>query len=351
MRVLSGLDALAPLDPGGGAVGTVGVFDGVHRGHRQLLYELTVWAGEVGRTAFAVTFDRHPVEVLRGEEVPLIQPLSERLVELGRHGVESIAVLDFAEIRELTAREFLEDVLKARLGCGRFLLGFDSRLGRDRADAHRLPAIGEACGVEVRVASPVLDRDGRKIGSSAIREAVREGDLDRAANLLGHPYKIRGTVERGAGRGKGLGTATANLGVAGRVLPPDGVYLVRVFWRGRTAGAVRGTSYLIATGAEARPGQVRSGSVRPGKAHWRTSRQCHPPVRPASGYLSATSSVTTTPNRPTPSMSAAESSMAVKIWPPASGWRAIDSVAELPMLAMPRAAPITTSPAPMAAPR
>jgi len=238
MRVLSGLDALAPLDPGGGAVGTVGVFDGVHRGHRQLLYELTVWAGEVGRTAFAVTFDRHPVEVLRGEEVPLIQPLSERLVELGRHGVESIAVLDFAEIRELTAREFLEDVLKARLGCGRFLLGFDSRLGRDRADAHRLPAIGEACGVEVRVASPVLDRDGRKIGSSAIREAVREGDLDRAANLLGHPYKIRGTVERGAGRGKGLGTATANLGVAGRVLPPDGVYLVRVFWRGRTAGAV-----------------------------------------------------------------------------------------------------------------
>ncbi len=251
MKVTHGLAALEPLDRG---VGTVGVFDGVHRGHRQLLYELTVWARSVGGTPFAVTFDRHPIEVLRGETVPLILPLPERLEELGRHGVQNTAVLGFEEIRSLDAAAFLNDVLRARLACGRFLLGFDSRLGCDRADARALPEIASARGVEVRIASPVLDREGQKIGSSAIRAALRAGDLERAANLLGRPYAIRGVVERGAGRGTKLGTATANLPVAGRALPPDGVYLVRVFWRDKTAGAVAnlGVQPTFGTGNERR---------------------------------------------------------------------------------------------------
>jgi riboflavin kinase/FMN adenylyltransferase len=232
---------LARIRPGDlrDPVATIGVFDGVHRGHRQLLYELAVWARAAGGESCVLTFDRHPLEVLRGEKVPALLTLENRLLEFERHGVDAAIVLDFAAIRPLDPREFLEQVLLRKLGCRRLLLGFDSRIGRDRSgDPTRVREIGRDLGIEVRVASPVLDKDGRKIGSSAIRDAIRRGDLDRAANLLGRPMTLRGPVVRGAGRGRKLGIPTANLDVKDQLLPPDGVYLVRVFRGGDTAPAV-----------------------------------------------------------------------------------------------------------------
>lgn len=218
-------------------VATIGVFDGVHRGHRQLLYELGVWARATGGESSVLTFARHPLEVLRGEKIPLLLTLENRLLEFERHGVDAAIVLDFAAIRPLGPKEFLEQVLLGRLGCRRLLLGFDSRIGKDRAgDAAAVRDAGRALGIEVRVASAVLDKDGRKIGSSAIREAIRKGELDRAANLLGRPMTLRGPVVRGAGRGRTLGVPTANVDVGDQILPPDGVYLVRVF-RGRETAA------------------------------------------------------------------------------------------------------------------
>jgi len=218
---------------------TVGVFDGVHRGHRQLLYELEVWARSVGGEGVVLTFDRHPLTVLRGEEIPPLLTLGNKLLEFERHGVDTAVVMDFAAIRDLGPREFLEEVIVGRLGCRRLLLGFDSRIGRGRAgDAGVVRKAGEALGIEVRVASAVLDKDGAKIGSSAIRTAIRGGDLERAANLLGRPYVLRGPVVHGAGRGSRLLVPTANVDVGGQVLPPDGVYLVRVFRGGQTAAGV-----------------------------------------------------------------------------------------------------------------
>jgi riboflavin kinase/FMN adenylyltransferase len=220
-------------------VATIGVFDGVHRGHRQILYELAVWAKATAGESCVLTFDRHPLEILRGERVPPILTLENRLVEFERHGVDAALVLDFTSVRGLSPREFLERILLAKLGCRHLLLGFDSRIGKDRSgDAASVREIGREVGVEVRVASAVLDKDGKKIGSSAIREAIRKGDLDRAANLLGRPLTLRCRVVRGAGRGRELGVPTANLDTGEQVLPPDGVYLVRAFRGGETAPAV-----------------------------------------------------------------------------------------------------------------
>lgn len=217
----------------------VGVFDGVHRGHRQLLYELCVWARSVSGTPFVITFDRHPLEVLKGIPVPEILTLENRLLELERHGVEAVLLLDFAAVKDLPAEAFLREVLLDRIGCQRLLLGFDSHIGKGRdGTPATLPDIGASLGIEVRIASRVVDKDGLKIGSRVVRQAIQAGDLKLAANVLGRPVTLRGHVIRGAGRGRGLGTATANLDVGSQVLPPDGVYLVRVFRGAETAPGV-----------------------------------------------------------------------------------------------------------------
>ena len=236
MRRIEGLEGAPALrDP----VCAVGVFDGVHRGHRQLLYELHLWASSVEGDACVVTFSNHPLQVLRGIEVPPILSIENRLLEFERHSIEAAVVLDFAAVKDLGAEQFLQTVLLEGLGCRRLLLGFDSHLGRNREGGpDNLPAMGKALGIEVRIASPVLDKSGAKIGSSAIRNAIRVGDLAAAANMLGRPVALRGHVVHGDGRGTGIGVATANLDVGGQVLPPDGVYLVRVFHDGRTAPAV-----------------------------------------------------------------------------------------------------------------
>jgi len=235
---------------------TVGMFDGVHRGHRQLIYELEVWARAVEGNSCILTFDRHPLEVLKGVAVPLILDHESKLVEFERHGVDAVVTLAFAAVKDLPPDRFLRE-LRDRLGCRHFLLGFDSGIGRGRAGtAQTLPAIGAELGVEVRVASPVHDKDGLKIGSSAIRAAILEGDLERAANLLGRPFAVRGKVVPGAGRGRDLGAATANLDVAGQLLPPDGVYVVRVFHGSRTAPALANLGVRPTFGGGARTLEV-----------------------------------------------------------------------------------------------
>jgi len=196
--------------------------------------------GEIGRASSHVYDHAAKLHlILRQDGIARCQRLENKLLEFERHGVDAAIVLDFASVRDLDPRGFLEQVLLGRLGCRRLLLGFDSRIGRDRAgDASAVREAGKALGIEVRVASAVLDKEGAKIGSSAIRAAIRSGDLDRAANLLGRPFVLRGPVVRGAGRGSRLLVPTANVDVGGQLLPPDGVYLVRVFRGADTAPGV-----------------------------------------------------------------------------------------------------------------
>jgi len=229
----SGADALR--DP----VCTVGVFDGVHRGHRQVFYELRAWADAVRGETCVLTFSRHPIEVLRNTTIPLLMSNEQRLNEFSRHGMDAALVLEFGLVKDLSPEQFLTTVIRDGLGCRRMLLGFDSHIGRDRAgDSTTLPGLGASLGIEVRVASRVLDQAGQKVGSSAIRKAIASGNLESASAMLGHPVTVRAEVRHGAGRGRDLGAATANLSVDHLVVPPDGVYLVRVFHGGETAAAI-----------------------------------------------------------------------------------------------------------------
>ncbi len=218
---------------------TVGVFDGVHRGHREVFYELRAWADAIGGETCVLTFSRHPLEVLRGVPLPLLMSNEQRLNEFSRHGMDAALVLEFGLVKDLSPEEFLTTVIRDGLGCRRLLLGFDSHIGKDRAgDSTTLPALGASLGIEVRVASRVLDQAGQKVGSSVIRKAIASGNLESASAMLGHPVTVLGKVQHGAGRGAEVGVATANLAVDELALPPNGVYLVRVFRGGETAPAI-----------------------------------------------------------------------------------------------------------------
>jgi len=225
---LRGLESIPDPRLAGCAV-TWGVFDGVHRGHRHVLDALVAWARERRSPSVAVTFDRHPAEVLRGVDVPLVCPLEERLARMGESGVDATLVLSFTRaFSENTAEAFVAELVVGRIGAKAILLGHDSHFGRNRAgDFDLLAALGRRLGVEVRACEPLL-HSGRPLSSSLVREAVAAGRLDEAAAMLGRPFSLHGVVVAGDGRGRTIGVPTANLELRHKVRPPRGVYAVRV---------------------------------------------------------------------------------------------------------------------------
>ena len=211
MEILPGLDALP--DPRlRSPVVTWGVFDGVHAGHRRVLETLIGWARAEGVSAVVVTFDRHPVEVLRGVSVPLISPLAERLRLLGEKGVDAVLVLNFTkEFARTTADAFIRDVIAGGLRARGVVLGHDSRFGRDRAgDLSTLEALSRDLGLAVKRCDPELF-EGRPVSSSLIRELIFAGRLSDARRLLGRPPSVIGTVVRGDRRGASIGIPTASV--------------------------------------------------------------------------------------------------------------------------------------------
>ncbi len=216
-----------------GTVCTVGTFDGVHRGHQLVLTRLAERGRALGLPAVLVTFDPHPLEVVNPAAAPPLLTVGDEKTEvLAESPVDYVVVIPFTPtLARYEAADFVDAVLRDRLGVRHLLVGYDHGLGRARSgDAVTLQALGAARGFGVEVVGAVEGSDGRPISSTTIRRAVAGGDLARAADGLGRPYSASGTVVRGEGRGRALGFPTLNLTAPSprKLLPPEGVYAVRV---------------------------------------------------------------------------------------------------------------------------
>lgn len=214
----------------GAAVASIGNFDGVHCGHRQILGAVAAEARERGLRAVAVTFEPHPEEFLRAERAPKrITPNGERLALLAETGIDAVLVLNFdAALAGLSARQFVEEVLVGGLKARGLHEGANFRFGhRAQAGVAELAAFGREFGFGLTVHEPVHVR-GMEVSSSAVREFVARGDLKRARWMLGRPFVVRSTPVRDRGVGSRLVVPTVNLAAYDGLLPAAGVYVSRL---------------------------------------------------------------------------------------------------------------------------
>ncbi len=237
---MSGRPPLPPL-PRGSTV-TVGSFDGVHLGHQAVLREIARRAGAAGRASVLVTFEPHPLEVVNPQAAPpLLTTGPERREILAQTPLDYVYFLRFdRRLAGLRPEEFVRGVLLERCGMRELVIGHDHGFGRGRSgDVETLRRLGVEDGFEVDVVEAV-DVGDQHVSSSRIRRAVAGGDLDTAARMLGRPYSVSGRVGQGERRGRLLGVPTINLAEVPpqKLLPPDGVYAVRVEWRGGRAGGM-----------------------------------------------------------------------------------------------------------------
>jgi len=224
-----------------GAVVTVGTFDGLHRGHQRVLAEVVDLARKGALTSVLVTFDPHPLEIVNPAACPKLLTLPDEKQELlAGTGLDRVVLLPFTrEVAQQSPEEFIRG-LRAEYALRQLVLGYDHAFGRGRSgDEALVRRLGTAEGFEVAVVGAVRE-DGQPISSTLIRAAVAHGDLAGAARWLGRPYGLLGRVVPGAGRGRTIGVPTMNLAPpdARKLLPPDGVYAVWVWWRGTRYGGM-----------------------------------------------------------------------------------------------------------------
>ncbi len=238
MRRIDGFGALSPAAFTHPAV-SIGVFDGVHRGHRHVLECLRSLADRLGGEAVVITFDTHPRAVLEGAPPKPLLSLHHRLVLLERLGVDATVVLPFDErTRDMPYDRFVTDVLVKGMGVRGLLLGYNTNFGKGGLGTIRtVEPLAAAHGFVVAEAPPVSVH-GLPISATRIREAIESGRLSDAEDLLGRPHALLGTVVHGDGRGRMLGFPTANLDLEGELLPPPGVYQVVATVRGQRCAAV-----------------------------------------------------------------------------------------------------------------
>ena len=226
---------------GRGSVVTVGTFDGVHLGHRKVLDEIALRARRAGRRSLLVTFDPHPLEVVNPQAAPSLLTLAdERREFLAQCELDVVVFLSFTEeLSHFTPEAFVRLLLE-RFDMRELVIGYDHGFGRGRTgDVALLKSLGSELGFAVDVVDQV-EIGGRPVSSTLVRRAVAGGDLETAGQLLGRPYSLSATVVRGARRGRGLGYPTINLALPDerKLLPPDGVYAVRVEWGEGSAGGM-----------------------------------------------------------------------------------------------------------------
>ena len=240
IALYNGLDQVPPeIRP---AVVSIGVFDGVHRGHQALMRMVIEKAGELDATPVVVTFSRHPLAVIApGSEPPLITTLGQRARVMGEVGIKALIVLEFDDaMRHMSPEEFVRAVLVDGLACAHVVVGANFRFGHQQAGTiETLSDLGAKFGFGVTIFALQLDRGDEVVSSSLIRKHIAEGDMEQVAEELDRPYVLEGTVEHGSARGHDLGFPTANLAVHDHmILPKLGVYAGWMRWKGERYPAV-----------------------------------------------------------------------------------------------------------------
>jgi riboflavin kinase/FMN adenylyltransferase len=248
---------MSPEGCRGGAV-TIGNFDGVHRGHAALLAEVRARASAVRGPEVALTFDPHPIQILRPDQAPAVLTTTEDrgqlLHELGADWVMFLRATP--SLLGLSAADFFEQVVRQRLAARWLVEGVNFGFGHGReGNVETLARLCETAGVGLTVVPPV-QVDGAEASSSRIREALLSGDVSEAARLLGRPYRLRGTVSRGQRRGATLGFPTANLEGVQTLVPADGVYAARTELDGQSWAAAVNVGPNPTFGEDARKVEV-----------------------------------------------------------------------------------------------
>jgi riboflavin kinase/FMN adenylyltransferase len=227
MRLYRKLMELPP--PSVERVVTVGVFDGLHLGHEAILHATKSEADATSRSSLVLSFEPTPKEFFAPTHPPpRLTRFRERFERLDELGIDELLCPSFGAIRELAADAFIDDLLVSRLRAKHVVVGDDFRFGAGRGGTLAdLRAAGARHGFGVTVVPPVFWR-GQRVSSTAIRQALKQGELDVARGMLGRDYSISGRVVRGLGLGRKLGFPTANVNLKRRQAPVDGIFAARV---------------------------------------------------------------------------------------------------------------------------
>ncbi len=213
----------------------LGNFDGVHLGHQRILKRLREVAETIHGEALVVTFEPHPLKVLRPDRCPpLLTPLQTKIALIEQAGIEKILCLEFTKkFSELSPLEFVRNILVEKVKARRVIIGYNYHFGKGKkGNAETLKEICRTFQIEVEVVE-ALTIDKTPVSSSAIRELIQQGDVEKASQLLGRNYGIIGKVVEGSKRGHALGFPTANLRISDELYPKIGVYAVEIIWNKR----------------------------------------------------------------------------------------------------------------------
>lgn len=218
--------------PNGRFAATIGFFDGVHLGHHHVISQLQQLAHQHGLCTMAITFDTHPRQVIQPEWNPqLLTSLEEKADLLQQTGIDQLVVLRFDKtMAQLSAHDFMQQVLQQQLHVDLLLTGYDNRFGHDRTEGfEQYAAYGRELDMEVCLGTP-FELQGRRVCSSLVRQLLQEGRLNEANACLGRPYRLSGVVKHGHQIGRTLGFPTANLQLSSPdlLVPATGVYAVRL---------------------------------------------------------------------------------------------------------------------------
>ena len=226
------------------SVATVGIFDGVHLGHKRVLELVVGAARKRGLNSLVLTFHPHPQKVLTGNDIPLIVPLKERFRLLEEEGIETVVCYTFdLEFANISAEDFVKEILVQNLGIKRIFASSDFRFGHDRRGGFKLlEKMGRIYDFETNLVEPETI-EGEIVSSTAIRGLLETGSVKKAARFLGRLFSIEGRVVEGDRRGKELGFPTANLDTEWELFPKGGVYVTWAYLGERKLKSITNIGY------------------------------------------------------------------------------------------------------------